>query len=266
MKKWLIIGSVAAKHHFSDFRDPKDIDILTPVDIKGSSLCVIDTQWHEVAQEILDASEGPFASPEVLMTLKVSHAHWDVHWNKTLFDVDFFKTKGVRWDRGLYDKLMKVWPEVHGKKKVNLNQTVKEFFSHDRVKRRYYHEDLHRHFMFDDVPMYSKLTPDPESVWCDEARFEALSYDDKLKSVLEEMIVTAVERFDLDETSTNYDIMKAGEAACKKMVTSMTTGWFARFIILNHREILRKYREVRGSHVMTRLQSIKNLTELGEVK
>lgn len=237
---WRIIGSVAAYHWFPDARAPSDIDLLTPAKITGnlSTTCVVDAQWHDAAQYMIDINKDPvFLDPDSLLTLKVSHAHWDVKWNKTMFDVQFFKMKGCQVNMELYHKLFKVWEVVHGKKRVNMSKSMDVFFN-DAVTRKYDHEELHKLVAFYDAPMHEQLRPDHGTAWCDVKRFDALSQDDKARVALEEIMAVAIERFQLTAKSPNSVKRCAMSNAYKKLCTSMTTGWFARFLILNQRELL----------------------------
>ena len=98
---WLIIGSVATYHWFPDARKPGDIDLLTEATISGnnSHICVVDSQWHDAAQELIDASRDKvFLDADLLFTLKVSHAEWDVKWKKTMFDIQFLQQLRVESD------------------------------------------------------------------------------------------------------------------------------------------------------------------------
>lgn len=237
---WLIIGSVATYHWFPDARAPKDIDLLTPATIKtnNSQICFVDTQWHDAAEYLISINNDPvFADPDVLFTLKVSHAHWDVKWQKTMYDIEFLRRKGCSLNMELYDKLFKVWTQVHGKKRVNMAQNMDTFFK-DAVVREYDHEYLHELVAFYDRPLHERLRPDHGTAWCSRELFESFSYDDQCKTALEEMMATAIERSRLKLDMRQSQKMAAMSKAHFKLCTSMTTGWFARFLILNHVELL----------------------------
>lgn len=242
---WLIVGSTAAYHWFPDFRKPKDIDLLTPATIKtnDSTVCIIDTQWHEVGEEIIKLNKDPvFADPDILFTLKVSHAHWDVKWDKTMWDIEFLKRKDARLNYRLYHMLVAVWERVHGPKKVNMSKTMDVFFQ-DAVQREHDHEHLHELVAFYDRPLHERLRPDHGTAWCSQERFDDLSDDDQCKTALEEMMAVAIERSRLTEQSRKSEKLSAMSKAHFKLCTSMTKGWFARFLILNRHKLLSEYRE-----------------------
>jgi hypothetical protein len=240
MSKWLIIGSVAAHHWFPNGRLPKDIDILTPAKVVGqeAKVCIVEGTWHELADEIIDLNGDPvFADPDMLYTLKASHAHWDIKWNKTLYDIHEFQQHNCQLNEPLYHKLVKMWETVHGAKRVNMRQSVDTFWD-DAVIRIHDHEDVHQAVKFFDQPMHELIRPDLSNVWCSEEMFLELSQMGRDKCVLEEMMVTAIERSRLTRESSRIEMMKAMHKAHKLLCTSMTKGWFARYTILNHHRLL----------------------------
>jgi hypothetical protein len=258
MSKWLIIGSTAAYHWFPDRRPPKDIDILTPAKIIGceAKVCVVDSSWHEIADEIITLNKDPvFADPDILYTLKVSHAHWDIHWDKTLFDVHDMGMRGCQLNLPLYHKLVKLWETVHGQKRVNLNQSVETFWD-DAVVRVHDHEALHEAVKFHARPMHERIRPDLSNTWCSEALFLALNPDERAECVLEEMMVTAIERFHLTAASSRREVMLAMHRGHKLLCTSMTKGWFARYLIVNRYDLLTTRREGWYGHLTNTLNHL----------
>lgn len=240
-----IIGSVAAYHWFPDFRPPSDIDLLTTAKITGnnSEVCVVDASWHNAAQDLIDASTDPvFLDPDLLFTLKVSHAEWDVKWDKTMFDIAFLKSKGCKLNMPLLMKLHKVWTEVHGKKHVNMAQPMETFFK-DAVKRDYDHEYLHELVAFHSRPLHERLRPDVGTAWCSESLFMQLDIEERYECALEEMMATAIERSRLTSKSKKSELYIGMSKAHKQLCTSMTTGWFARFLILNRNELLHERKD-----------------------
>lgn len=238
--KWLIIGSTAMYHWFPDARKPVDIDLLTPATFKtsDSTECFVDAQWHAAAEEIIKVNTDPvFADPDILFTLKISHAHWDVKWNKTMYDIEFLKRKGAKLNYRLYHMLVEVWEGVHGKKHVNMNKSMDEFFK-DAVQREYDHERLHELVAFHDRPMHERIRPDHGTAWCSQELFEQLTHDEQAQTALEEIMATAIERFRLKPTDLQSKKLASMNGAYLKLCTSMTKGWFARYLILNKHELL----------------------------
>lgn len=244
--KWLISGSVALKYWFPDFnRSPKDIDILSPISVishKPSEL-LIDTDWHSAAQYILDRNENStFVDPNFLFTLKVSHANWDIKWQKTMEDIAFMQKMGCALDDELYNLLIGVWNETHGKKQVNLNKPLDEFFS-DYVQREMDHEQVHQLVKFNDRAMHELIRKDLNIALVSKEMFYSLEREQQLETIMEETLVIAIERFGLKSSIVKSAKVRAFNAAYKQLVTSMTTGWFSKEMILSYFEIFFNRRE-----------------------
>lgn len=236
---WLIIGSVAARHHLPQWRAPKDIDLLTPAKITGShgEICVVDSQWHYLAEELIeDSRDKVFADAWLLHTLKLSHSYWDIHWDKTLADIHTFKSLQVPFSQDLHDRLVAMWTTIHGAKSVNLNQG-RDTFWQDAVPRRYDHEWLHELVKFGERPLHEGLHPQGREVWMDRDAFFDLPFDLRCKVALEEMLVVAIERGDLTVDSPKHERLMAVHAAHKKLCTTMAKGWFAQFTVQHAHEL-----------------------------
>lgn len=258
----LIIGSTAMRHWFPDFREPKDLDLLTPYQIKCDKAGVIETQWHCEAEFLIEKSKDKvFADPQLLFSIKVSHAHWNIHWDKTMYDIEFLKRKGVTLDMEVYDRLIPVWEEIHGKKKVNMRQSMDVFFK-DAVKREYDHEYLHELVAFYDRPLHERLRTDLSTAWCSKELFEALSPDDQARCALEEILATAIERAKLTVDSSKIERLSAINKAHFQLCTSMTKGWFARFLILNKYELTTRRREEWMSNLTKALENLSRCSRI----
>jgi hypothetical protein len=262
----LIIGSTAMRHWFPDFREPKDLDLLTPHDVKVSKPGVIETQWHREAEFLIKSSkDSVFADPDLLFSIKVSHAHWNIHWDKTMYDIEFLKRKNAVLDMEIYNRLIPVWEEIHGKKKVNMRQQVDAFFN-DAVKREYDHEMLHELVAFYDKPLHERLRRDHSTAWCDKDLFDALSDDDKARCALEEILATAIERGRLNDYSNKIEKMVAVNKAHFQLCTSMTKGWFARFLILNKFELITRRRDEWMLNLNTALANLSSCSKMGNLE
>jgi hypothetical protein len=255
---WLIIGSTAAYHWFSDARQPSDIDLLTPAKISGnhSQHCVVDAQWHEAAEAIIAVNTNPvFADPNVLLTLKLSHSYWDVHWDKTIFDIWFLQRKGAQVLDGLHEILIPVWTRVHGQKKVNMTKTMDQFFN-DAVPREHDHERLHELVALHGRPLHERVRPDHNTAWVSKDMFFALPKELQLHTALEEIMATAIERAKLNKHAKNSDILAAVKRAHFLLCTSMTKGWFARFLVENSFELRNTLRPVYLTTIRKALEAL----------
>lgn len=224
----MLIGSKAAKVWFPDFREPKDEDHFSPdPDLPG------DNFWHE---SFPNYWAGDFtATPNMLYTIKVSHSPWALQngtWEKHMNDILFYQKKGVEFIREVWEILHPVWKEIHGQKQVNLNQTKEEFFG-DAVVRKYDHDSLHESVAYGDNAMYIRILKDGSDVLVDNGKFWAMSHEDKLMTIREEVYATALERW---VVPSDYRVSPrmAYAKAMKKSITSLFKNEWALFIILNY--------------------------------
>ena len=225
----LIFGSTALKHWFPDLnRDPKDLDYIS----KGKSTKEVECHWNPAFQYILDNNkDSKYVDADFLYTIKVSHACYDIRWDKTIHDINFMKKKGCRLDFNLYKQLLKDWEVIHYKKKIRLEGSPEEFFT-SKVTRKLDHDQLHHMIKFYDRPMHEKIRNDINNVKCDKNLWDALSYEDKLKCALEESYVFAIERY------FNYPPKIALNKAIKHLITQSTKGYFNLFLIDNFFEMI----------------------------
>lgn len=242
MPNFLITGSVAARHWFHDFREPNDVDILTatPIILTSSHPSAFGIEAHhgDIFTKIIEMNiSNTFVDPDILYTIKMSHAQWDIKWDKTIKDMIFFQRAGCTLNEPLYDELVEHWTTVHGPKRVNLKMGNDEFFS-DAVKRIIPHDRLHELVAFYEKPMHTLIRPDLTSPKPDKALWDALSWRQKMETAMEELCVVAIERGRLTEDSKRHDIHIAYRKAYKSLVTTMTKGWFCDFLLANAAELL----------------------------
>ncbi len=232
--KELIFGSVAAKYWFPDFREPKDLDYMSQQGRKERSE---QHYWWPTFQEISEKNkDSKYADPEFLLTIKMAHSRWDIHWEKTAADILFFLNKGAKPDEEIYKKLIKDFQETHGKRWVSFKGKDSETFFQDAVERKYNHDDIHAAIAYYDKPLYEKILKEPESksVACSKIKFDKLSEGDKVLLVKEEVFVTALERY-LIPNNFKYSQNLAYHKSLKKLLTSMAeSGWFCRWMIFNY--------------------------------
>lgn len=235
----MLVGSRALAVHFPDFkREPKDWDWITDIADYTERDANNDAYWHpSFPQEW--ANNAIIASPEFMYTLKVSHAAWDIHgtWEKHMSDVLFLQRKGLdaSFDRETYDILFPVWKELHGKKRVNLNKTKDDFFG-DAVVRKYDHDSLHDSVAYGDRPMYERILRDGSEVMVDSDKFWAMDFDDKMRTIREEIYATALERW---VVPSNYKVSPraAYARALKKSIVSLFKNDWCLFIVRNYDQL-----------------------------
>lgn len=227
----VIIGSRAMKHHFPDFREPKDWDEFHPRSVEG-----IDGFWHESFDP--SWADERFATVDELYTIKASHAAWSLRngsWNKHMYDLMFLQQRGAKLDQEMYDILVPVWKETHGKKKTNLAMTKNDFFA-DAVVRKYDHDSLHLALAYRDVPWYTKFLVPGEEVLTSWDAFNNLAHDEKMEALREEIMVTAVERW-LIPQDFKASPRAAYARALKLCITSLFKGRWVQVFVENYSEL-----------------------------
>lgn len=234
-KDIMLIGSRAAAHWYSDFRKQDDWDYISENELDKS-----DCHYCPSFQLILDKYPNQtIAPPEVLYTLKVSHAFWDIHWEKTMEDIKFFQSKGLKVDEELYKSLYADCEMRYGKKNAYLNKPNEEFFT-DVVDRVYVHDSIHEAIAYYDKPLYMSIKKDQALAMTSKELFLQLSNEDKIKLCKEEAYVVALERFMIPKNLIGMHPHVAYLKACKLLITSMTKGWFARHYVENWIDISKK--------------------------
>lgn len=243
----LIFGSVAAKHWFPDFREPKDLDYISK---ENHMTPEVQHYWNGAFEYVLaNNKDQKYVDPDFLYTIKVSHAAWDVRWEKTIHDIMFLRRKGCKLDKALYDALYAHWSVFHRQKRINLNVKNEEFFT-QYVGRKLDHDWLHGYLAFGAEPMHNRIRKDLGSPLCSEKLWTALSDDDKVKCALEEVYVIATERF----IPRGYPPKFAKTKSLKNLITTMTKGWFNLFLIENY-ETLQKHD---NTHWINKLKDLPN--------
>jgi hypothetical protein len=81
--------------------------------------------------------------------------------------------------------------------------------------------------------LYEKILLGGDSVLCSERKFFELPHEDRLKLVKEEVFVTALERY-LIPMDFKMSSQLAYWRSLKKLITTMSSGWFSKFIIENY--------------------------------
>jgi len=221
------------RHWFPDFpREPKDIDYISKDDIMSREE---EHHWISEFQYFLDNNEDDtYLDAKHLITLKESHAGWNINWEKTMHDITFLQRKGLKADRTVYSKLVKGWIKIHGVRWVSMKNKDSTTFFEDAVDRKYVHDDIHEAISVYDKPLFESLVV--EGVTCSEDGFNKLSYEDKILLVKEEVWVTALERWLIPEDFKMHHQV-AYSRALKKLATTMSSGYFKFFILDNWNDL-----------------------------
>ncbi|MBO0676912.1 hypothetical protein JRC04_05505 [Mycolicibacterium sp. S2-37] len=198
-----------------------------------------DLLWDDRFNELF-GGEYRHATPDELLTIKHSHAYWELKngtWGKHMADLLELKRRGAQLIPQWHDVLYKVWEDLHGKKVVDLTQESDEFFT-DAVKRIYDHDSIHRSVAFAGKPIYEECLKDGKSVQIDMAKVWAMPHERIMQMFREEIYVTALERIVIPK---GYQT-SAGAAyqwALRRTITSLTKGKSARYLVSHFDEIAR---------------------------
>ncbi len=226
----MIIGSHAAKFHFSDFREPKDLDIISEIHLMTENE---QHYWIPEFAELKKYNKGLiYADPDVLISLKGSHLGFrNQQWEKHASDFLFLKSKGCKIIPELYHLLFKGWLREFGPCWATLKGKDSKTFFEDKVTRKYVHDDIHIAIKTYDEPLYEKILGD--GVMCSGDKFDELSEEDKILLVKEEVWVTALERT-LIPNDFKCSEKLAYAKALKLMAISLTgNGFLKHWIIFN---------------------------------
>lgn len=229
---YLIYGSTAIKYHFQNYsKEPKDLDVIKQSDIEiniNSPKRIEQYYLPEFEYIFKNNKDKLYVDADFLYTIKMSHLSWNINWDKHMKDAIFLKENGCKLDKTLYDSLLIAWNRIHGKKSVKMNVKNEDFFKAN-IKRRFNHEFLHEQFAFYDRPLNEKIRKDLNSPLCSETLWNNLSFDDKIKCALEEIMVLTAERF-IFVDENKLSIKHAKIKTLKNMITSTTSGWFNLFL------------------------------------
>ena len=220
---------------FLDFkREPFDLDILVEdmnhaatvrkeyADYPRVEFHVIPPLWEYLRNNELTS--------DVLLTLKASHIFWPVKWDKHLHDINFMVDRGARIIRPLFYELYNMWVSERGVgHRSNLEMSSEDFF--DNALKTYDHDELHT--FLNPIPTYTLVLKEGAEVDVDEAKFEALTFEQKCALVREEVYVMAFERRGKMSYGAAYFRM------FKKFLMAHAPVWEAVFIMENFKHLYR---------------------------
>lgn len=276
--KNLLIGSRALNFWFLDhkIKDSTDWDIISDKPFEDIPEGV-NYEWHDpdilLNRELenytrnitveFNGKELHVVTPLGLALVKRSHLWRDLgfdkhitHWNKYLKEFLEFRSKETEdYLQRRTSATMQMFPQGHPK----LNQTVEDFFD-DAVTKVFNHDFLHQLYAHHDKPLYTYMQSNPELAWCEKDKWQAFSFDDKIKCVQEEAYVIATERF-IVPNNWNYPHRLAYFNALKKICTTLCSGWFRDFAIDNHQVLCSSFDAQKVKSVVEYLQSLYNIKE-----
>jgi hypothetical protein len=257
-----IIGTLADFEYLKSILNPKEIrqkdEIIGLIDITPSDLFPeINTKNVEilVADNSISlklylehdaAFDGiKYASPEVLFSLKKSHIHFPIKFEKHIADYcllyDHFN--GVDSLSSITKINFQETEKRRGKLRTpSLNKSTNTFFGQSEkfFKSYFIHDHIHMIMAHYDAPLYEKMQRDPSIAKCEKDMWELFTFEEKCKCVLEEAMVIALERkiipmiFGGGEFWTATDALKW---SLMRVCTTLCSGWFRQFATDNYMRI-----------------------------
>lgn len=233
-KKYRIIGSTAIKHWFPDFpREPKDIDVLADQSFNKENLPFVTDKRIEILENpiLVNWPGTNYLSPEVLLTLKLSHLCWDIKWEKHMWDAQYLLGKGITPNWNLFWILYSHWNDTHPNRRSNLKQSKEDFFTNAVNYDEHEHDYIHS--LINPNPMFQRVLKDNCEVELDENKYKSLSFDEKLEFIREEVYVMAWERY------RKLDYRIAFSKMLKKFIINHVPLFALPFVLENYVTLLR---------------------------
>lgn len=215
-----------------------------PLLLPAGGIVEIELAWPgSTAEEILNQADSfsclyEFASLNTLYWLKMSHRFKKntPHFEKTRRDILDMRNltqfnNAPNWYKRRLEEILN-----YNHPKLNAGQTKENFFAGDGVRYYFNHDWVHTivsRICGDDsaTPAYTKYQAEGEAVKCDRQKFDLLPYSERLRGVVEEAMVLALERSQIPaklDKSFNKNIPPSWsyKYALQKVCTSITSGWF----------------------------------------
>lgn len=238
----ILFGSHIIKNKYGDFRSPNDNDWYTTD--PNEKLPTSNPKDEYYLMECMPDREPTM---DEMLTLKVSHAIYDIKWQKTMSDIRFLQIKGHNIVPKLLSDLRNLWVKVHGEQhRTDFEVEAGKFFE-DRVRRKINHDELHQ--LINPTPTYKKMITN--EVTPNEELFRHMSNQDRTEVLFEEAFVLAIERF------SNLPDMTAYNKAQQLLVTRLHPVWLADEVINNWNKnywtptksmFYKKYKEIKNNY------------------
>lgn len=134
--------------------------------------------------------------------------------------------------------------EMKQKKTPNLNQPAATFFT----------DEIHKIMAHREKPMYEYYKENENLVKCSKEKFLALPQEDKVRGVLEEAYVIALERAIIPmlfEGGNPADPDSAFRWAVMRICTTLTGGWFRDWAVENFPAVQKMYDRTYATRFLT---------------
>lgn len=237
----ILIGSRALHHWFPDFkpRTNSDWDIVSESPLEWA-------EWHNpktlnneklvnyVSHEILiNGVRVGVISPKGLALVKRSHLWRDLFFDKHITHYHKYLAGHMKelteQDVEFLNERTSLTKKEFPQRTPSLNMSKEEFFD-DYVTKKYDHDWLHTLVSPNGIPQYTLMKREGDSVWCEKDMWETFTESEKLRCVVEETTVIAIERF-MVPNDWKYPAKLAYFNSLKKVCTTLCSGWFRDYAI-----------------------------------
>lgn len=265
----ILIGSAAYRDNYRDIdlicrnwevenlrfprhEDPIETEVATISSFKYNDTIIEAIvpkkgSWFELVEgyhntEICGIHVG-VASVDSLLDIKKAHLILPIKWEHHINEYELLK-KISNKDTHETNSPLFIAARKFAKSKQHtppkLNVVKDEFFT-SNVKYVFDHDSLHLAVSYPLKPAYQAITSG--EVMADKAKWNALNYDEKLRCVIEEASVLALERAIIPHFYLNRGfngVRWSYKHALFKVCTTITSGWFREFAIENYGKALSK--------------------------
>ena len=200
-------------------------------------------QIHTLRQ--IDCLGAPiFVVPHsVLYSLKRSHRFYPRFFDKHIQDYHILKSHLNSTDTLSHiTALREIETEkLYGKLKTpSLDKKADSFFMDNVSNKTFIHDEIHAVMAHREFPMFTYIKACTEKVACSKSKFNDLPYQDRIRCVLEEAYVIALERLIIPMLFVGSAITtpeRAFKWALMRICTTLCSGWFREFALDNYPRI-----------------------------
>lgn len=226
--------------------------IFTPSRIFEFEIAWAGTTGESLMKRVM-SSDRPMTPPDFipgfeircadldeLYTLKMSHRFRknSPHFWKTRGDIMEMRKAGAKIFSESWFRHREI--ETYDYSHPNLNVKKEDFFRGDGIQYVYDHDSIHEAVAYPLQPAYRQYMKEGSQVFSSKKKFFELSHDERIRGVVEECYVLALERSQIPFRDNKVNPTDSFMKALEKVCTSITSGWFREFAWENAIEALEK--------------------------
>jgi hypothetical protein len=188
----------------------------------------------------------------ILYTIKKSHVHHNINWEKTIRD--YHNLKKIVEKTELSSDQEKLLEKIFTQRKnetdqrnsspqISLDMSNEEFFqkSEKYVHREIQHDRIHEYVMFGKAPLFKMFKKDQSKALMNMKMFENAPLETRLQCVQEECMALTLERYIIPTYSRHnnqLNYQKFYGIILKRMCINLSKGKFRQFVIDHYYDVL----------------------------